>query len=55
MGLTYYYAQVDVNGRCFAVTSHAVPLPELPHLVRLDFYDESRLGMIYANGAWLPA
>lgn len=54
MELMHFYAQVDADGFCFAVTCHATALPESPQLIKLDTYDESLLGKTYADGAWLP-
>lgn len=49
------YAQLDADGRCFAVTHHGSPLPDKPTLLRLDGdsdYNESRLGRTFADGHW---
>ena len=55
MELNYHYAQLNADGYCFAVTTHGEPLLDSPALIRLDSYDESRLGKTYTNGEWSPA
>lgn len=52
MELTYCYAQVDADGRCFAVTCPAAELPESPSLIRLSTYDDSYVGRTFVNGVW---
>lgn len=53
MELTHVYAQITVDGLCFAVSCHSAPLPESPRLVRLEAYDETLLGRSYINGEWV--
>ncbi|MDR7331773.1 hypothetical protein [Roseateles asaccharophilus] len=55
MELTYFYAQVNADGICFAVTSHGSPLPASPTLIPLDSYDESKLGQKFVDGKLSPA
>lgn len=54
MELAFFYAQLDADGVCFAVTCHGVALPEAPTLIPLEFNDETRLGKTYADGQWSP-
>ena len=46
-----YYAQIDDNGICFAVTQTAGEI-EQADMIEIDSLDESILLKKYVNGAW---
>lgn len=49
-----YYAQIDAQGRCYAVTQTAGPV-QAGNMIPIDGYDESYLGRVYSEGAWTDA
>lgn len=58
------YAQIDVNGVCFAVSQLSGAV-ESPNLIELPFYDDSKIGQRWlgvfwekydaATSMWVPA
>lgn len=52
--MTYYYAQIDSNFICFAVTQTSGPISQ-PDMIAIDSYDTSLLGKVWSDGQWLDA
>jgi hypothetical protein len=52
--MPYYYAQIDNNSICFAVTQTSGPIDQFD-MIAIDGYDTSLLGKLYDNGQWLDA
>ena len=48
----YYYAQIDENGKCYAVSQLSEEILT-DNLIRIDSYDETLLGRQYGNGEWI--
>jgi hypothetical protein len=46
-----YYAQIDENGICFAVTQTAREIDQAD-MIPIDYLDESKLGMMRVGDAW---
>ncbi|TAH58218.1 MAG: hypothetical protein EWM48_02115 [Sphaerochaeta sp.] len=46
-----YYAQIDMDGICYAVTQTTGPI-EQDDLIEIDGYDESLLGKRRVGEAW---
>ena len=49
-----YYAQIDSNSVCFAVTQTSGPIDQ-PDMIAIDSYDTSLLGKVWSNGQWIDA
>ena len=49
----WYYAQLNDVGRCVGVCQATAALPKAEQLVRLNSYDESRLGKSFVDGEWV--
>ena len=48
----YNYAQIDENGKCFAVSQLGGEVLS-DELIRIDSYDETFMGKQYINGEWV--
>lgn len=48
----YYYAEIDENGICFAVSDLSGEMDK-PTMIALESYDVSVLGKRYENGVWV--
>lgn len=48
-----YYAQIDENGICFAVTETAGQI-EQADMIEIETFDEGLLGMKRVDDAWEP-
>ena len=49
--MKYYYAQIDENNICIAVSDLSGPVTA-DNMLRLETYDISLLGKKYNNGVW---
>ena len=50
--MSNYYAQIDSNSVCFAVTQTSGPINQ-PDMIAIESYDTSLLGKVWDNGEWL--
>jgi hypothetical protein len=48
----YIYAQIDEDGRCYAISQLGCEV-ERERLVRIDGFDSDYLGKRYADGKWI--
>jgi len=49
--MDWYYAQIDGDGVCFAVSKLAGEVVQ-DDMIPLAGYDETVLGKVYKNGVW---
>lgn len=49
-----YYAQIDENGICFAVTQTAGHIDQAD-MIEIETFDEGLLGMKRVGASWEPA
>jgi hypothetical protein len=52
MIMAFYYAQIDENSICIAVTQAAGEI-DLPNMIPIAFLDESLLGKLWQDGQWM--
>jgi predicted glycosyl hydrolase (DUF1957 family) len=50
--MTFYYAQIDDQSICYAVTQTAGEIIQ-PDMILITSYDTSLLGKIWNDGEWL--
>ena len=48
----YFYAQLDENKKCFAVSQLSGEVINV-NLIRIDAFDETLMGKLYVDGEWV--
>lgn len=50
--MVHYYAQINIDGRVYAVTQTAGEI-SADNMIAIDSFDESLLGKLYLNGEFI--